>query len=156
MKTLRTLIAPAMIAAGVSFMPAQASAEANFDSVKVTALAAKFVDAQGWLSWKATVVNMTNETAYFNLIVRVLDTAGFELTRSGVLFQSIKPYSLGSYSESFNVIARYLSQFGSVQISVEKDDYHTLTAPKTTPMTRAQELKAMEELSNALMNLGKK
>lgn len=156
MKTLRVLIVPAIIAAALSFTSRQASAEANFDSVLVLEPAAKFIDNQGWISWKATVVNMTSETAYYSIFVRCLDTAGFELTKSGVLFESLKPYSLKSYAESFNLIARYWSQFGSVQISIEKDDYHTLMAPKTTPMTRAQELKAMKELADTLMILGRK
>jgi hypothetical protein len=156
MMTLRSLITPVIIAMGLSLMSAQVFAEANFDSVLVLEPAAKFIDNQGWISWKATVVNMTSETAYYHIFAECLDTAGFELTKSGVMMESIKPYSLKSYTESFNLIARYWNQFGSVQISIEKDKFHTQTAPKSEAMTSDQKQKALADLAIALTNLGKK
>ena len=80
---LRVLITTAIIATSLSFISSQVSAEANFDSVLVHQPQAKWIDGHGALSWKAQVINGTNDTAYFNLFVRILDTAGFELTYTG-------------------------------------------------------------------------
>lgn len=112
----------------VTALSQQCVAEANFDSVLVYQPQAKWVDQDGNLSWKVQVVNGTNDTAYFNLFVRILDTAGFELTYTGKLMQKQPPQSIGEYKGTFIVIPKYLSQFGRVEFAIEKDDYSTRMA----------------------------
>jgi hypothetical protein len=117
-----------VIALAVALFPSEAFAEANFDSVLVHQPQAKWIDQHGTLSWKVQVINGTNDTAYFNLFVRILDTAGFELTYTGKLMEKQPPQSIGEYKGTFVVIQKYLSQFGSVEFAVEKDEYSTRMA----------------------------
>ncbi len=112
----------------VTALSQQCNAEANIDSVLVYQPQAKWIDQDGTLSWKAQVINGTNDTAYFNLFVRILDTAGFELTYTGKIMEKIPPQSIGEYKGTFIVIPKYLSQFGRVEFAIEKDGYSTRMA----------------------------
>ena len=112
----------------LSALSKQCVAEANFDSVLVYQPQAKWIDQHGNLSWKVQVINGTNDTAYFNLFVRILDTVGFELTYTGKLMQKQPPQSIMEYKGTFIVLPKYLPQFGRVEFAIEKDEYSTRMA----------------------------
>ena len=129
MNTANPVIGIAMIMI-LAALPQVSTAEANFDSVLVHQPQAKWIDQHGTLSWKVQVVNGTSDTAYFNLFVRILDTAGFELTYTGKLMRKQPPQSIGEYKGTFVVIPEYLSQFGNVEFAIEKDEYSTRMAER--------------------------
>ena len=128
MITLRTLITTVVIAMSLSFMSGHASAEANFDSVLVYQPQAKWIDSEGTLSWKTKVVNGTNDTAYYHVYLRILDSAGFELTYTDRIMEKLGPRSVKDHEGTFVVQPKYLNQFGSVEIGIEKDDDSTWMA----------------------------
>jgi hypothetical protein len=107
MITLRSLITPVIIAAGLSFMSGQAFAEAKADSVLVPKPTSKvdrhvYIDSSSvkmklsdhTLSWQISILNADSGVVTNNIEINLIDKDGFVVNTLFSFCAESKPFSL--------------------------------------------------------------
>ncbi len=99
MRTLRTLIGPAIIATGLSFISGQASADTNSDSVLPQKIyfdngSAKMNFLEGSLSWQISILHADAGVVTNNIEIDLIDKGGFVIETLYSFCIESKPFSL--------------------------------------------------------------
>jgi hypothetical protein len=118
MKTLRTLIAPAILA--TLMLTSQVEAGVNYDSLTVTDQMMK-MSTDGSFGWKATVENSQTDTAYFNVIVQFLDADGILVAKVPFTHYKLAPGYSQKLTDLFVIDRRIVPEIKQFLIVIEED-----------------------------------